>query len=275
DPASRLMHCISRIVEEKRAQFMHFRLQWLVFEFSSKKQQRFELPEALATPRSVHQLAAREAWWFSVRNNLEVQRRIGVGPNCVSPKHLPSGSGENERRQKKDLPMKHKFANTSKWSASEADSGGTAQFTRTLTKLEIDAAVSLRGASRHALMRDGRPVTAESAAGVQLAPSASLPSLLRKSSTGSFSGGVVQEEHPSSPESPTLSRSQSRQERRPSSSGSPTFSKKLSIRKTTLDLERTTIVLKRSGSDDDEFPDEFPESQHMSLRTPLRHHASM
>ncbi|CAE8725580.1 unnamed protein product [Polarella glacialis] len=274
DPASRLMHCISRIVEEKRAQFMHFRLQWLVFEFSSKKQQRFELPEALATPRSVHQLAAREAWWFSVRNNLEVQRRIGVGPNCVSPKHLPSGSGENERRQKKDLPMKHKFANTSKWSASEADSGGTAQFTRTLTKLEIDAAVSLRGASRHALMRDGRPVTAESAAGV-LAPSASLPSLLRKSSTGSFSGGVVQEEHPSSPESPTLSRSQSRQERRPSSSGSPTFSKKLSIRKTTLDLERTTIVLKRSGSDDDEFPDEFPESQHMSLRTPLRHHASM
>ncbi|CAE8603089.1 unnamed protein product, partial [Polarella glacialis] len=86
---------------------------------------------------------------------------------------------------------------------------------------------------------------------------------------------VVQEESPASPESQTLSRSQSRQERRPSSSGSPTFSKKLSIRKTSLDLERTTIVLKRSGSDDDEFPDEFPESEHMSLRTPLRHHASM
>eukprot|EP00930_Biecheleria_cincta_P095559 TRINITY_DN87508_c0_g1_i1.p1 TRINITY_DN87508_c0_g1~~TRINITY_DN87508_c0_g1_i1.p1 ORF type:complete len:1632 (-),score=307.88 TRINITY_DN87508_c0_g1_i1:73-4968(-) len=73
--AQRLLSCISAIVREKRAQFMHFRLQWLVFEYTRKSSLRFELTDLMSTPRSQHAQKAREAWWFNISHNLDVNRR--------------------------------------------------------------------------------------------------------------------------------------------------------------------------------------------------------
>lgn len=69
--AEKLLRCINAIVEEKRAQFLHLRLQWLVFHLHSKTnvtEDKFKLPEALETPRSQHAQNAREAWWWNITN---------------------------------------------------------------------------------------------------------------------------------------------------------------------------------------------------------------
>jgi len=74
--AERLLRCIDAIVEEKRAQFLHFRLQWLVFEYNRSTHAKFELPDVLRTPRSQHAQLARQAWFGNMTNNVDIQRRM-------------------------------------------------------------------------------------------------------------------------------------------------------------------------------------------------------
>lgn len=73
--AERLMRCISGIVHEKRAQFMHFRLQWLVFEYRRDSSLQFQLSDLMSTPRSQNALKSREAWWFNISQNADMERR--------------------------------------------------------------------------------------------------------------------------------------------------------------------------------------------------------
>lgn len=68
-PVDRLLRCINAIIQEKRQQFLHLRLQWLVFHLSARPEEKFRLPDALETPRSQQAQHAREAWWWNLTNS--------------------------------------------------------------------------------------------------------------------------------------------------------------------------------------------------------------
>lgn len=68
-PVDRLLRCVNAVIQEKRQQFLHLRLQWLVFHLSARPEEKFRLPDALETPRSQQAQHAREAWWWNITNS--------------------------------------------------------------------------------------------------------------------------------------------------------------------------------------------------------------
>ena len=95
-PVDRLLRCINATIQEKRQQFLHLRLQWLVFHLSARPEEKFRLPDALETPRSQQAQHAREAWWWNLTNSSAKMKDL---PDDIanSPRGSSRGSSPSPR----------------------------------------------------------------------------------------------------------------------------------------------------------------------------------
>lgn len=96
--AERLLRAIKTVMTEKQRQFIHYRLQWLIFENNKPQPQEFKLPEGVSSPRGIHDVDARERWWRHARDHADIVRKHReIKAKSTKPSSVPSTAVSSPR----------------------------------------------------------------------------------------------------------------------------------------------------------------------------------